>query len=195
MKILCFGDSNTYGYDPRDYLGDCYAPQDRWVDILADKTGWIVENHGLNGRQVPLRPVQFTQEPDLLLIMLGTNDLLQGLQPDEIANRMARLLTSCGISREKLLVIAPPLLQMGQWVTEQALVQRSAQLGAWYQALCAKLSIRFVDAGCWNIALCFGGVHFTESGHRTFANKLYQYLKKEYSYAGSWNESTGLHPE
>ena len=35
MRILCFGDSNTYGYDPRGFLGDGYDAGDRWVDLLA----------------------------------------------------------------------------------------------------------------------------------------------------------------
>ena len=25
MNVICFGDSNTYGYDPRSYLGGCYG--------------------------------------------------------------------------------------------------------------------------------------------------------------------------
>ena len=35
MRILCFGDSNTYGYDPRGFFGDRYGAGDRWVDLLA----------------------------------------------------------------------------------------------------------------------------------------------------------------
>ena len=54
MKVICYGDSNTYGYDPRSYLGDRYTPKNRWVDIVADKTGWQVENRGLNGRRIPM---------------------------------------------------------------------------------------------------------------------------------------------
>ncbi len=37
MRILCFGDSNTYGYDPRGYFGGRYDAGDRWVDLLAEK--------------------------------------------------------------------------------------------------------------------------------------------------------------
>ena len=37
MKMLCFGDSNTYGYDPRSYFGGQYPAQHRWVDLLAQK--------------------------------------------------------------------------------------------------------------------------------------------------------------
>ena len=34
MRVCCFGDSNTYGYDPRSFLGGRYAAENRWVDIL-----------------------------------------------------------------------------------------------------------------------------------------------------------------
>ena len=34
MNIICFGDSNTYGYDPRGYFGGRYDGDSRWVDIL-----------------------------------------------------------------------------------------------------------------------------------------------------------------
>ena len=46
MKMICFGDSNTYGYDPRGYFGGRYDADSRWVDILAAETGWTVYNMG-----------------------------------------------------------------------------------------------------------------------------------------------------
>ncbi len=44
-NVLCFGDSNTYGYDPRSYFGGRYDADSRWVDILAAKTGWYARWH------------------------------------------------------------------------------------------------------------------------------------------------------
>ena len=32
-RVLCFGDSNTYGYDPRSFFGGRYPG--RWTDLLA----------------------------------------------------------------------------------------------------------------------------------------------------------------
>ena len=32
MNIICFGDSNTYGYDPRGYFGGRYGADCRWVE-------------------------------------------------------------------------------------------------------------------------------------------------------------------
>ena len=80
MRILCFGDSNTYGYDPRGYFGGRYGAEDRWVDLLAKRTGWECINEGANGREIPQR--RFVSQlfsdhapADIFLLMLGTNDL------------------------------------------------------------------------------------------------------------------------
>ena len=40
MRILCYGDSDTYGHDPRSPLGKPYPPDVRWTDRLARATGW-----------------------------------------------------------------------------------------------------------------------------------------------------------
>ena len=53
MSIICFGDSNTYGYDPRGYFGGRYNADSRWVDILATEIGWTISNMGQNGREIP----------------------------------------------------------------------------------------------------------------------------------------------
>ena len=46
-RILCLGDSNTWGFDPRSYGGDRYPPEIRWTDRLA-AAGRAVVNAGLN---------------------------------------------------------------------------------------------------------------------------------------------------
>lgn len=54
INIICFNDSNTYGYAPRDYLDGRYDVDSRWVDILATATGWTISNMGQNGPEIPL---------------------------------------------------------------------------------------------------------------------------------------------
>lgn len=81
MKVICYGDSNTWGYDPRSWLGDRYAADSRWVDLLAAKTGWDIQNRGLNGRSIPREAAAFPADTGLLVVMLGTNDLLEGSPP------------------------------------------------------------------------------------------------------------------
>ena len=93
MRILCFGDSNTYGYDPRGFFGDRYGAEDRWVDLLAKQTGHEIINAGANGREIPRNPYALrllTEHApvDIFLVMLGTNDLLQGISAKETATQM-----------------------------------------------------------------------------------------------------------
>ena len=51
--LICYGDSNTYGYDPHDTNEGRYTKEVRWTGILDTETDWKVENHGVNGRSIP----------------------------------------------------------------------------------------------------------------------------------------------
>ena len=183
MRILCFGDSNTYGYDPRSFFGDRYAAPDRWVDILAAKSDWEVINAGCNGRQIPrsaypLRLLREQEAVDVFLVMLGTNDLLQGADAREAAQRMERFLNLISPHFLHILLVAPPPMARGAWVPTDELVAESCLLADAYESLADKLGIPFVDTREWNIELCFDGVHFTEAGNHRFAKNLAAALEK-----------------
>ena len=53
MKIVCFGDSNTYGFDPRLGSSGRYTKDERWTGILDAHDGFSVVNEGMNGRCIP----------------------------------------------------------------------------------------------------------------------------------------------
>ena len=177
MNFICFGDSNTYGYDPRSYLGGRYDADSRWADILVEETGWTVCNMGQNGREIPATAPDFPADTDLLIVMLGINDLLQGRSPKQAADRLERFLSSLSLDRSKILLIAPPPVQLGAWVPNQQLIDDSRTFAQLCHALAAQMGIRFADAGKWDILLAYDGVHFTEQGHRTFAARLLEELK------------------
>lgn len=175
MTILCYGDSNTFGYDPRSFLGDRYETP--WPEALAELTGFDVRSNGACGRRVPVGERVFPKNADLILVMLGTNDLLNGEVPRSIAERMARFLN--GFDRSKLVLISPPPLCRGEWVSDDDLIHRSKLLAEEYRAVAQRLGIRFLDAGVWGIPLCYDGVHFTEEGHRAFAEHIASFLQKK----------------
>ena len=177
MNLICFGDSNTYGYDPRSYFGGRYEADSRWVDILAAKTGWTIRNLGQNGREIPASAPDFPADTDLLIVMLGTNDLLQGRSPEQAAGRLERFLSGISLGRSKLLLIATPPLKRGAWVPDQQLIDDSCAYARLCQTLAEQLGIHFADAGKWDIPLAYDGVHFTEQGHRAFAAGLLEVLK------------------
>lgn len=182
MRVLCFGDSNTYGYDPRGFFGDRYETDDRWPELLKAKTGWDVINLGVNGREIPRGhvPLHLLTEyapVDIFLAMLGTNDLLQGATAAEAAARMETFLNSLLPHCKNILLVAPPPMKRGTWVPSDTLVAESIHLAEEYQTLSEKMNIPFVDTRGWNIDLCFDGVHFTGEGHHTFASHLLKNMR------------------
>jgi lysophospholipase L1-like esterase len=199
-RILCFGDSNTYGYDPRSYLGERYGPDIRWPGILAAEPDWEVLNCGENGREIPHIESALLEVDGLLdrcgrldcfAVMLGTNDLLKepGFTAEDAAARMEILLERVlrhpriAENRTAVLLIAPPPMRPGTWVTELRMQEQSARLGVFYMELARRQGIAFVDAGMWDVPVVFDGVHFSPEGHRTVAavvgERLEQLLEKE----------------
>ena len=181
MRILCLGDSNTYGYDPRSFFGDRYGAEDRWVDLLAEQTGHECINAGANGREIPRNPYALrllTEHTpvDVFLVMLGTNDLLQGASAKETTARMEAFLNPLLPHCKQILLVTPPPMKRGAWVPTDELVGESIQLAEEYKILAEKLNIPFVDTRQWSVKLAFDGVHFTEEGHHSFATHLMEVI-------------------
>lgn len=185
MRLLCFGDSNTYGYDPRSYFGGRYDAEHRWVDRFAQKTGWELLNAGQNGREIPRRSHELSQIQQLLaasgpvdafLVMLGDNDLLQGASVEAVLARMEAFLTQLPPACGKIILITPPPLKRGEWVPDDRLLDEILQLSEGYQELAQRLGILWIDTRDWNLELTFDGVHFSEADHKLFADQLFKAL-------------------
>ena len=178
MKIICLGDSNTYGYDPRGFGGGRYPADIRWTARLAARTGWEIVNLGENGREIPHsayalhaleKQLRARQPFDGVCVMLGENDLLCGASPAAAAARMETLLDRLAVFGAPLLVLSPPRFRLGDWVQNEALIAASAQLAVHLRSLAQEKSLAFADAEAWDIPTAFDGVHFTEQGHIRFA--------------------------
>lgn len=189
-RLLCYGDSNTYGYDPCSYLGGRYPKSVRWTALLRGH-GWEVISRGENGRSIPRSGRELDiaiqslccEEADILTIMLGSNDLLQMPFPsaEECAERMERFLTALlhvdGWERSrKILLIAPPPMVLGTWVQDEKTIAASRRLAECYEDTAQMLGIGFADAGGWGVDLVYDGVHFSETGHLAFAKGIQQTL-------------------
>lgn len=189
-RIVCYGDSNTYGYDPYSPLGGRYPPQWRWPDRLGELgPGREIWNLGENGREIPRHPwelkrleegVKRAAPVDGIVIMLGSNDLLQMSLPQaaQAAERMSALLSWLLVRRSQwgerpqILLTAPPPMRRGAWVGEDLLVEESRRLGECYRTLAREQDLPFADAGEWGVELAFDGVHFTQRGHEAFARGM-----------------------
>jgi len=135
--VLCFGDSNTWGFDPHSIQAPFprrHPLNVRWTGLLAKSLGpdFRILEEGQNGRTTvhddPLNVARNgldylpacleSHKPiDIVVMMLGTNDLksLYNLPAGEIANGagiLARMILSSTAgpdnSAPKLLLIYPP---------------------------------------------------------------------------------------
>ena len=137
--VLCYGDSNTYGYDPR--TGFRYPSSVRWTCRLAALLGddYHVVEEGCNGRTTVfddpiegwknglgyLKPCLNSHKPvDIVVMMLGSNDLKETFHasPEQIAEGAGVLVeTIQTFTREKqgfepkIVLVCPP--EIGEGIT------------------------------------------------------------------------------
>ena len=167
-KILCIGDSNTFGYDPERGR---YPADVRWTALLG-KEGYNVINNGQNGRTIPAAAdPSLRRRRDLfaVTVMLGTNDLLGGCTAAEAGERLERYLG--GLSGLPVLVISPPVLQYGDWVGSAYVIEESRRLAGIYAKIAERYGFRFADSAAWHLSVTKDGVHLTADGHREFARQ------------------------
>ena len=189
-RILCYGDSNTFGYNPHSYWGGPYSDDVRWTGLLQSN-GWDVINCGQNGREIPSRDGELraverllsaAMPVDIVAVLLGSNDVLThpNFTAEDVAERMERLLRHILAANWaiRVLLIAPPPLRSGEWVPpDSRIVTESVRLAPRYRALAEKLGVSFADAGTWDVAIDFDGVHFRPEGHASFARRLLKTLE------------------
>ena len=95
-RIVCYGDSNTYGFDPRDF--GRYDAALRWPDVMQRLISEAqpdieteVINEGLNGRAINLRGIKDWTPPVSAADMAGMAVAAGDPAPDELfAMQIAR---------------------------------------------------------------------------------------------------------
>lgn len=197
--IICYGDSNTFGYDSRIGTQGRFPKDIRWTGILDEQIEYSIKNHGICGRCIPatdgrmeflykqLKGWAKKESPVWLWIMLGTNDLLGMEHPlaEKVAEQMhfflQKLLDTTEVRSGKIqvMLLAPPELKRGSWVENDAYVIESQKLGVLYEEVARVSGVKCIDCGKWDVDLLYDGVHLSEEGHATFAMKIKDIMQKE----------------
>jgi lysophospholipase L1-like esterase len=191
--ILCYGDSNTWGADPA--IEDNRLARDvRWPGVLRNALGdgYLVIEEGLNGRTTVwddpiegykngkeyLIPCLNTHKPlDLVIVMLGTNDLKKrfSLSPYDIAAGAGVLIkmiqqSECGYNKsapKALLMCPPPVGKLSKYADmfEDA-VPRSKRLAEHYRRVAEELGCEFFDTSKVIVSSDLDGIHFEPGEHQ-----------------------------
>ena len=207
-RILCFGDSNTWGYDPR---GGRYDEETRWPMRLQKLLGedFAVVEEGFNGRTCVyddpieggyksgaayLPPCLMSHCPlDLVIIMLGTNDTKRrfGLTPMTIGEGMMQLIRLTKLyaadtqgDPPKVLIVAPPPIRDNLLKSRhgecfgEQAIEVSKGLAAEYARIAKLLRCEFFDAASWAEVSSIDAVHFTREGHLGLAEGLFRKIQQ-----------------
>ena len=183
--VLCYGDSNTWGYDPATQTR--YPRDVRWSGVLRKELGddYLVIEEGLNGRTTVwddpieldkngatyLRPCIQTHKPlDLVIIMLGTNDLKTrfSLPAYDIASGAGVLVdivmksdTGIDAGAPDVLLIAPPQaveLTSFAEMFENA-VEKSEGFAKHYRRVANEKGCHYLNAGEFVESSPLDGIH------------------------------------
>lgn len=189
--ILCYGDSNTWGYVPGTAAR--YPHAVRWPGVLRAELGpgYHVVEEGLSGRTTVLddptrvaknglaylRPCLDSHAPlDLVVLMLGTNDLKHrfGLSAFDVAAGVGMLLatiqqTPCGAggTAPPVLLVAPPHVGPLSALADlfAGATEKSNQVARHYRAVADQYAARFLDAAEVVAVSPVDGVHLDADGH------------------------------
>lgn len=199
--VLCYGDSLTWGYDAGT-LGR-HAYEDRWPSVLqkALGEGVTVIAEGLNGRTTAyddhladcdrngarvLPTVLQTHAPlDLVILMLGTNDMKRGLGNAFMAARgMERLVRLVRHhvwpfdrdEQPEILIVAPPAIRETANPLFAAMfagaIEESHMIGSLYSDLADELGCGFFDAGSVAETTVLDGIHLDAENTRAIGRGL-----------------------
>jgi lysophospholipase L1-like esterase len=220
-RILVFGDSNTWGWTPRTDTEPTvrFDKATRWPGVLANAvgSGYEIIEEGLSARTTNLDdpredlpseylkgatlngakvlPAVFASHLplDLVVIMLGTNDLKARFNraPNEIAASclaLARIIKDCqgGIftiyGTPKVLLIAPPPLgehfyNPEMWIGAR---EKSLLLGVCLKEAALGENVSIFDAS--EVISTDGpdGVHLTANAHRALGEAISKIVMEQF---------------
>lgn len=204
---LCFGDSNTHGQIPGGTPLDRFGPNERWPGVLRRELGpaWYVLEEGLSGRTTVhndpiegdlkngrsyLRPCMMSHAPlDLIILMLGTNDLKSrfGQPATEVAMGIGCLIHDIKElapgpkgNVPEILVVAPPPMRddIGEWEGIFSGAQRkSHQLAHEFEVISDSLEVHFFDAATVIASDPADGFHLSREAHEALGVSLAQEVR------------------
>ena len=206
-RILCFGDSNTWGYIP---TGGRYDAHTRWPMRMAELLGegWAVIEEGFNGRTCVyddpveggfksglsyLPPCLMSHNPlDAVAIMLGSNDTKRrfNLTPMTIGQSMMQLVRACKLygmdpngDPPRIVIVAPPPILDNLMQTRHAecfgeqAISVSRGLGPELLRVSKLLRVDFFDAAPYAEVSRLDAVHMTAEGHLRLAEAMAEKMR------------------
>lgn len=200
-KILCFGDSNTYGYIPNN--GARYDKNTRWTGVLSllshgkfeiiedgcnNRTAFVANPAGKIFTGYEILPELLTDDFDAVVLTIGINDtqFLYNLSSIEIASGVEKLINIVKVKspQAKILLVAPSILTddvlNGNFAClfDRTSIEKSRQLPLLYQKIAEKQNIEFFDLNSVAKTSSLDGLHYAPEQHLKIAQVIFTILSE-----------------
>ena len=199
-KIVCYGDSNTFGFNPED--GSRYDDNTRWTSVLqkelkaeyevinegmCDRTGFADNPNGFlfSGLQYFPHLIKESDDIDILILWIGTNDLMfqYNINFPEIEKGLKRIITSAQTNARQIIIIPPVILRESmlqgyfRCKFDETSIVKSKEVGKIYENITKTYGCEFFDVNKFVNPSDFDGLHYDENSHKIIADKLVQLIQ------------------
>ena len=198
-KIICYGDSNTFGYNTSD--GSRYDEDTRWTCVLqknfkeeyevinegmCDRTGFVDNPKGFlfsAQRHFP-KMLSKTDNVDLLILWLGTNDLQSqyDIGFNAVESGLEKLIRLAK-GKAKHIVIIPPVILSEKVVEgpfnfqfDETSIGKSKKIGRIFKKLSNINYCDFFDVNKFVSPTDIDGLHYDETAHKLIGEKLTNFV-------------------
>lgn len=178
-KVLCFGDSNTYGFVPSTF--GRYDKNTRWTGILANN--FEVIEAGANNRtaleSIKLLPEYIKTNPDIVILAIGINDtqFQHNLSETDIKNAIEKLVDM--ILPTRVILVTPSVLtenvlnsHIFSTMFDKTSIEKSKNLPEIYAEIAKTKFCQILDLNSIVEPSQIDGLHYEPEEHKIIAEKL-----------------------
>ena len=198
-KILCFGDSNTFGFNPKNFQR--YTIKERWSGILkTELSNYTIIEKGCNNRcgfnnnenselcgYKSLKD-ELKNDIDVVILQIGINDTQIQYQTNEetIENGLKRLINIIKATNNKaeIIILCPSVINENilnsyfKILFNKESIKLSKKISGIYKKVCAETNCHCIDLNDISTISSIDGLHYDIENHQKIANYLMVYLKK-----------------
>lgn len=200
-KIICYGDSNTSGYDPKQTNGLRYDENTRWTSLLQKNLGdeYEIINEGIPNRtgfvnnpdgfqfSAPKhfpKMISQTENFDILILSLGTNDLQfqYDISFGAIEKGLETLINLAQEKAKKIIIIPPVILDerilkgFFSYQFDETSIVKSRKIGRIFRHLANVYNCDYFDINKFTTPSDADGLHYDEASHKLIADKLTEFI-------------------
>lgn len=201
-KVLCFGDSNTYGFIPEN--GNRYSKDFRWTGILQKFLGkdFMITEAGCNNRTAfqnnpsgkeftgyKILPKYLNDTYDIVILFIGINDVqkIYNTNYDNfktgISNLIEQTYTLC--PKCKIILLSPLKLtnkilshSFFSKLFDDKSIEKSQYLPEIYKQISEEYSCELIDLNNIVETSSVDGLHLSQEAHYIIAEQIYKIVFK-----------------